>query len=243
MYENRFSTSKIKVFDQCKLQYKLKYVDKIKIEQPDTPDLVFGRMIHKVAEIYDPEKDNKEEIVKIVKEFPELPKEYKALIPQTYKNLLHSFFDKYGKYPAKTETEYNFQDDEVWIYGIVDRLIEQEDAYIAVDYKTSKTRGLDRHIFQLKFYTVLLSKNHDISPDKIRLMIYYPRIDEYDRTQFSNSEISLFEKELRRKIRKIQDNKKWNATQGFHCRWCPFFKTEYCPETNEEKHQSFQLYN
>ena len=65
----RYSTSKLKTFEACKLQYKNHYIDEIEI--PDiipSADTSFGSYIHKVAEIYNG-KNNKE-IASLIRSYP-----------------------------------------------------------------------------------------------------------------------------------------------------------------------------
>lgn len=226
----KYSVSKIKTFDSCSLKYKLHYIDKKWPEEEERDDTMFGQLVHKAFEIYDPEKDNKDEIVKLVRDYPTLSEEYKNLLPRAYKSLLE-FFDKYGKYPAEQELKLDYDMGNFRATGYVDRFIHTDKFHICVDYKTSKSAIIDYHIFQLKFYNLVLSKMYDINPKDIRMMVYFPRPNEEAKTMFSPIQMKRFEKELNNKILEIESNKKWNAAPGFHCKWCPFYNTEDCPET------------
>lgn len=229
----RYSVSKIKTYDMCKLKYKLHYIDKIWPEEEPTDDIIFGRLVHKAAEIYDVERDNRKEIVKLVKEFPKLGKDYKSMIGSTYKSVID--FLKRHTNPAKKELNLKFTFDNFSITGYVDRLIENDKTYTCIDYKTSRYATTKYHMFQLKFYNLLVSKNYDVNPSKIRMMLYFPRPDQEEKKLFSKRDIDLFEKELKDKVREIESNTDWSPTPGHHCKWCPFYKKKECPATYEEK--------
>lgn len=227
----KYSVSKIKTYDSCKLRYKLHYIDKIWPEdQIERDDTMFGSLVHKAFEIYDLQKDNRDEIVKLVRDYPKLSEEYKSFLSTAYRSLLE-FFDKYGKFPAEQELKLNYDMGNFIATGYVDRFIHTNNFHICVDYKTSRIPNIDYHIFQLKFYNLVLSKMYDIKPDKIRMMLFFPRPNEEAKTMFSTKQMQHFEKELNNKILEIESCRKWPASEGYHCRWCPFYDTELCPTT------------
>jgi RecB family exonuclease len=228
MKENTYSKSKIDTFKKCKLQYKLKYIDKIKLPQPHSDDLQFGGWIHKVLEDYDPDKNNLKEVVKYQRDYDIRGRDYKKAMPETFKNAVE-FTKKFWKYPRQAEERITYKDDSVNINGIVDLRMEQGDYLLVVDYKSSKSPNAQRHEYQMKMYAFMLSKIHDIPAEKIRCMIYYPRIDAYDRYQFSSGELKEFERELIGDIAKIElTTDSFPAEPGYHCRWCPYLDTGYC---------------
>lgn len=223
---NRYSSSKLKTFESCSLKYKNQYIDKISIEQPITPDTQFGLLVHKAAEIYNGK--NKKEIVKLVRKYA-LNEEYKNVLKHTLQNI-KLFYEKYNKIEAKVEQEIFYKND-IWLYGLVDRLMF--DPLISVDYKTSKSNNRDNHIFQMRLYTLILSKQFNEEPKNIKCIIYYPRIGEEDKIMFSNQEIDIFEKDIYSLINKIENNDRWTANKGYHCKWCGYYNTKYCPSTME----------
>lgn len=227
MEKESYSKSRIDTFKKCKKQYKYKYIDKIYLDQPHSDDLQFGHWIHKVLEDYNPDKGNEKEIVKLVRNYDIRDKTYIDVMPQTLKNAI-KFTKTYWKYARHTEEKIHWEDDEIRIGGIIDLRMEQKKHLFIVDYKSSRSSNAARHEYQMKMYTFMLSKIYSIPAEKIRVMVYYPRIDMYDRYQFSSGEIKLFEEELRQDIATIESNKKWNAEPGYHCRWCPYLNTEYC---------------
>ena len=223
----KYSSSRIKKYDSCPLQYKKHYLDKIRPKQPKTSDTEFGGFFHKAAEIYT--GGNNKEIVKLTRDY-ELNADYKRLIIPSLNNF-KQFYEKYDKFKTTTEQEWEWKTDDIWLMGIVDLLIETNKGLISVDYKTARSSNRDRHIFQMRLYNLIISKTLDVDPKEVKCIIYYPRPNIEDKFLFSNKEIQLFERDLRNKIDKIETTKVFESKEGYHCRWCPYFNTENCPST------------
>ncbi len=220
----RYSPSKLKTYEQCAFQYKCKYIDKITGIQPISYDINFGLMIHKMAEIYNGE--NKSELLPISKEF-KLNAEYKKYVLPTINNFF-GFFERYKQYEYETEKEYELKNDQYWLYGIIDRIMTRSKDIVVVDYKTAAYPNRDRYEFQMKFYSLMVSKIVDTEPKNIKTLIYFPRPNAEEKFAFSNGEINNFEKEIISTIKTIEDTTKWTACDGFHCKWCLYKKT-HCP--------------
>lgn len=218
----RFSASRLKLFNTCKLQFKYKYVDKLPEEREDTPDTFFGLLVHEVAEIYDGEK---KDAIPIVRKYNDkLNEEYKQALPQTLNNLF-KWYKKYKKYNSINEIELELKTEKYWLYGLVDKFFQ--DQKIFVDYKTARSANRERHIFQMKLYCLMISQLYEVQPKDVKCLIYYPRIDEEDKFMFSNSEIAMFEKHIIKLINEIEINEEWPPTKGYHCKWCGY--KDKCP--------------
>jgi len=191
--------------------------------QPVSYDINFGLMFHKMAEIYNGE--NKQDLIPVAKEYA-LNKEYKAHVVPAINNFF-AFFDKYKHYEYETEKEYELKTDQFWLYGIIDRIMQRAKDLVVVDYKTAAYANRSRHEFQMKFYSLMVSKITDIEPRDIKTLIYFPRPNVEEKFAFSNGEIAKFESEITTMIKKIEDNKKWEPSKGFHCRWCLY--KSLCP--------------
>lgn len=227
--ETRYSPSKLKTFEQCSLQYKYKYIDIITGIQPVSYDINFGLMFHKMAEIYNGE--NKKDLIPVAKEYA-LNKEYKAHVVPAINNFF-AFFDKYKHYEYETEKEYELKTDQYWLYGIIDRIMQRSKDLVVVDYKTAAYANRSRHEFQMKFYSLMVSKITGTEPRDIKTLIYFPRPNIEEKFAFSNGEIAKFESEIIAKIKMIEDNKKWEPCKGFHCRWCLY--KSLCPAYKSEE--------
>jgi len=140
---------------------------------------------------------------------------------------MFGWLEKYSQYPSVNEGELELKNDDYWLYGLADKLFLEHKMF--VDYKTAKVNMRDRHLFQMKLYNLILSKKWKCEPKEIKCIIYYPRIDEEDKILFSNNEIYLFEKELKKQIFDIETNKIWKPTESYFCRWCEYKESGHCP--------------
>lgn len=227
MRKNKYSKSKIDTFKKCKLQYKKKYIEKIKLPQPHSDDLQFGSWIHKCLEIYNPDTDNKIEVIKLFKHFDIRGKAYINAIPQTLRNAI-AYTKKNWKYPRENEQTITYEGEKITVTGIVDLKMEQKNGLVIVDYKSSKTANPWRHEYQMKMYTYMFMKIESLPAEKIHSVIYYPRIDDYNHYNFTTMDMKLFEQELMQDIVDIETTKVYPASPGYHCRWCPYLDTEHC---------------
>ncbi len=219
----RYSASGLKQYKACKLKYDLYYNQEIKIERPVTSDTVFGLLIHEIAENFDGK--NFKQILEIVnKHKPNLTPDFISLLPQTIDNMM-AWLKKHST-PSVNEAELELKTDEYWLYGLADKLFIEDKVF--VDYKTAKSNFRENHIFQMKLYNMILSKKWECDPKEIKCIIYYPRIDEEDKILFNNTEIKLFEKEIKNIILDIETNKTWKPTESYGCRWCEY-KEAHCP--------------
>ncbi len=227
----RYSPSRLKTFENCPLSFKLKYLDKIEIEQKVRFDAQFGSFIHKFLELFD--GTNAVELTKLVDEFKFSP-EFKEITPRTLKNAM-KFYKKYSHLKSEAEKEMEIEvDDGLHMHGIIDKIsYPSETSIIYTDYKTAKTANRDNHIFQMKFYNLMLSKILKLEPKDIKCMIYYPRIDIEDKFIFSNEEMKAFELVLRQKIKKVETETEFKANPGFLCKYCDYNNTKYCTVGNK----------
>ena len=224
---NRYSASRIKTFSGCNLKYKLTYVDKIESPPVFSPEAEFGSFFHKFAELYD--GTNFQTLVKLHREF-KLTEEYKQEVSKSFKHFIE-FFNKYKQFEYHTKKEYELKTDDLWVHGILDRVMFGQNKTILVDYKTSKLASSQYHLFQMKLYNYILSRNLDISPSQIKVIIYFPRPNQEEKLLFTDFQIDQFEKELIHKIDEIETCTDWKATESYGCKWCNFFNTKYCMKT------------
>jgi CRISPR/Cas system-associated exonuclease Cas4 (RecB family) len=228
----RYSKSRIETFHSCKLKFKYQYIDMIDTKTT-TDDSQFGSLIHKAFEIYNADDpDNWKKIVSLIKDYPLQSQEYRNLIPMVLRNMKR-FFSKYGEFPAEVEKTIEYKDDSIHTYGVIDRLMVNEDQIYVVDYKTSRYVSTKYHTLQIKLYVWMLWKLFQFPPEKVRVVMYYPRPASFDYVQLTTPEIEEFEKELYAEIQKIETNTDWTPKSGKHCTWCAFNKTDKCPITKE----------
>ena len=227
---NRYSPSRIHTFDTCPLKFKNHYIDHIEVEEPISYPAEFGSFIHAFAEHYD--GTNTKKLIKLVRDF-KFNNDYKDLIVPTLRNVRH-FLEKYSKYKFQPEQEFTYKKD-IWLYGIVDRIMVVGDKLIFVDYKTSKWASKDKHMFQMSFYNFMISKKYDRDPRDVMCIIYFPRPNAEEKIAFTKTKFQKFESDIHRKIEKIESNTDWPAKKNGLCGWCKYANTEYCPLETEKR--------
>jgi len=208
---NRYSPSRIQTFDQCKLKFKLHYLDKIEVPEPISYPANFGSFVHEFAEHFG--KKPIKELIKLQRNY-ELNEEYKQIIAPTLKNTI-KFLEKYDKYEFEPEQEFTYKNDRIWLYGIVDRIMHTNDGVTFVDYKTAKFPNREKYMFQMSFYNFMIAKKYDKDPKDVKCII--------------------FEAGIYRKIEQIETNTNWEYTKSGLCPWCKYANTEHCPIKVEKR--------
>lgn len=154
----RYSHSKVSTFENCPYQYKLRYVDKIEVDIPNTIEAFMGGIVHKVFEkIYNMKKEGaipslielmnfykiswneeySDKILIVKKEFNAqdyLKKGWK-FISDYYKK--HHPFDKIDIIGIETEEIMTLPDGSEWHIRIDKLGKDSEGNYYVCDYKTS----------------------------------------------------------------------------------------------------------
>lgn len=222
---NRYSPSRIQTYDTCHLKYKNHYIDHIEVEEPISYPAQFGSFVHEFAELYD--GTNKKELIKLMRNY-KINDEYKQLTAHTLKNII-KFLKKYEKYEFEPEQTFEYKNDRIWLYGIVDRIMFQTDKIVFVDYKTSKHASKEKHLFQMSFYNFMISKKQSIDPRDVMCIIYFPRPNTEEKITFTKTKMQKFESDLYRKIEEIESNNDWKAKKNGLCGWCKYANTKYCP--------------
>jgi CRISPR/Cas system-associated exonuclease Cas4 (RecB family) len=220
-----FSKSRIGCYKACPKHYELQYVRQITAEEPHNDDVQYGSWIHKVLELYNPELGNEKQVARLFRDFDIRSKPFRDSMPETFKNAIN-FTKDFWKYPRHTEENITYQDDNVSIRGVIDLRLERKDGeMMIVDYKSAKAPAKERHAYQMKMYAFMVSEAYNIKPEKLKLMIYYPRINSYDYYTYNQIHINGFKDELYHDIEKIEESKikkHFETTPGFHCKWCSY---------------------
>ncbi len=199
-----YSATKIAVFNQCPLKYDLIYnkglsklQTRLKIErtfefnpsedaiEENIPANVFGSLVHKILEEEIPEESIDETISKFIVEalydenkLIDFKKEVKSVVGKFYSSDKYAELKKRVKY--KNEFEIYSRRKDFFLYGIIDKLIIENNKAIIVDYKTDKLGALTpaeklvHYELQLLFYAFLISRHFD-SLKEIELALVFVR--------------------------------------------------------------------
>ena len=210
------SVSRRQTWGDCQQKYKYRYHLKLKSKEPVQPYFIYGKVLHKIAEVYVQEQGKKpiEEIAKeclqgkiLVEEGqigpPILEKEYLKKMPAQMSNL-KQFNDRIG-YDGLLEWPFKFDlqpPDNHFIVGFIDRLIIRGDKYFIVDYKTTKkgfwrkNANTIRTDLQLRCYARVVQREFNAKPENIRAALYYLDGGDLIGTRFSEHSLITAEQEL-----------------------------------------------
>jgi len=244
------SATKISMYNQCPVKYELtyelgyttiydmikKYRNQYEFNLKEDDEIKFysdvkGRIIHSVLK-ENATIDNLENLIeKAINEESIKEEELKIKLKEKIFEELKKFCssDEY-KYllnsKSKNEIEIYCEEGKHYLYGIIDKLIFENDKLIIVDYKTDNikqeeiNKRAEEYFIQLKFYAYILKKyfmEYDKFVMKI-IFINYP--DDSVQKEIGDEELKLFGIELNEFIdRMITGNFNPNLN---HCKKCHF---------------------
>lgn len=141
-----------------------------------------------------------------------------------YRSKIFGLISSYKNF--KNEFEVYCEEGDHYLYGIIDKLIIENDRLIIIDYKTDNitreqlsSRAAD-YLPQLKFYAYILSKLYgDYKRFELRL-VFLKQTDDPFVKEISQDELKTFGKELEISIRNIYSNK--FEPNLNHCSKCHF---------------------
>jgi hypothetical protein len=245
------SVSRGKSYKQCPYYYKLKYHDKIPNPGEEQFYFVYGKIVHKIAEVHVAEKGERPllEVANDVlygkieiengKKAPSLPLEYKKRMPLHIKAI-----EKLNKtIGCDGITEHYFKYDldppnKKFVTGVIDRIILRNEKAWIIDYKTTKkgpfreNKKTIKYDPQLRIYCRVIQKEFNIKPENIKAALYYLEDQQILSSSYDEDSLVLIENELLDVYNKIYKHDPKNAigSTGNHCNRCeyknicPFFK-------------------
>lgn len=237
------SVSRYQVWDLCKAQYKYKYHLKLETGAEEPFYFAYGKIIHKIAQEYvgargeqlisevaEDVLNGKIELEKGVKAPPLLP-EYQRKFPEHLNNI-KKLTDKLG---FDGELEYNFRYDMAppfgkYVLGFIDRLIQKDDQFWIIDYKTTKQgwwrKGPNEVVsdLQLRCYARVVQRVFGANAENIKAALYYLEGGELVGANFSEQSLLSVEKDLLQAYIEIENTppEKAHGNVGKHCARCDF---------------------
>ena len=243
MFINKVSPSKIKVYDECKLKYKFKYIDYLREKETNTDALQFGSYIHKIFEdgVTATEEDQLLEISEILRSHYTFDKAREKLIEKCIKNFFNFNNSLSGCEQISTEQSFAIELNQGYaLNGIIDRVVRSEDGnYLVIDYKTSKRPSTKRDLIkdpQMLLYAYAISRLYTVPIHSITLAHYYPHLDKLVHIKFSEPHVLMYMKKLTQKIWEIRKKKKneFFPQVNQFCDWCGY--KDMCPKQNPTTH-------
>ena len=239
MFINTISESKSKIFKECQLKYRYRYVDRFKEESKNTDALHFGSYIHKIFEDgYQATTLNDLTVIaQRVKKDYSFSESYAPKTTKCIENFLR--FNASLAETVATEMVYEVvydEEKEIKLNGVIDRIIKgKEGGYLVIDYKTSKRELSEIDLYQdrqMMGYAYAVHKKLKVPFADIVVAHYYPVTNNFVTCKYSPSQIRHYLKEKVDQIWKIRKMKKdeFCAMQNQFCNWCGY--KDICPEFN-----------
>ncbi len=245
-----YSHSRLGTFQQCKYKYKLQYVDRVKVDIPDTVETFMGSRVHEALEklykdLQYQKINSKEDLIKfyemtwdeqwedtiIVAKKEYTPENYKEM----GKKFISEYYDHYKPFNhLKTiglETEDRMELDDGNQYHIrIDRLAcDKEGNYYVMDYKTNsklKAQGELDEDRQLAMYSLWV-KNNFADCKLVKLVWFFLAFDKELVSERSDEQLAELKKSTEELIKEIEANQEWPTTVTALCGWCKY--KSMCP--------------
>ncbi len=255
-----YSHSKLTCFEDCKLKYKFKYVDKEDIELPEAISLFLGKRVHEVFEklyrdLLKEKLDTVDELIdfyndlwdktwhKDVKMDPGFKQEH-------YKKQGERFIRDYYKtyHPFNqgriigVETEYKLElKPDYWYHVRIDLLLEKSKGHYEIhDYKTYSKMPVQSKLEedrQLALYSIWVRENFK-DAKKVKLVWHLVVFDKELTTERTVSELKELKKEILGVISQVEKEKKFEPTVSGLCNWCEY--QQICPAW-KHKYKTMEL--
>ncbi len=250
-----YSNSRLGTYENCPQQYKLSYLDKIKLpEEQEGIEAFLGSRVHDSLEkLYKDLRYTK------VASLGELIGYYKSLWDNNWHDNVAIVKKQYSKdhyfntgidalvnyykryYPfnhAKTlATEYrlSFKIEDYPIQGYIDRLDCSKDGIYEVhDYKTSGSLPTQDYLDndrQLALYQIGVKEIYKDAKD-VRLIWHYLVFDKEITSTRTDAQLKDLKKEVVSLIKTIETDTVYEPRESNLCDWCGYY--EYCPAKKHE---------
>lgn len=201
-----------KTYARCPLMYKFKYVDKIAMPQLASW-FEKGKKIHALANYYLKGQD-------ITKLEQNLNYEEKEIFEKLKSN---PYFQK--KY---VNSEYNLSArlDEYWISGRLDALMQDENGYYILDYKTGAAPKNPKYDFQTMFYLSILNVflGEKIAPEKLNFIYIDLKNNQNVVINFNSALKNEYKDIILNTCEKISNDTSYISKRDERCAFCEYSK-------------------
>jgi putative RecB family exonuclease len=254
----QYSHSKLSTFEQCKLRYKFKYIDKIKPPIEKTIEAHLGSSVHNALEWLYKEilKNNIPELDQVIEKYTEewqrdykedfliVKKEFKA---EDYFNkgvkFLIDYYLKHQPFKDGTiemekqvfvELEPNYPHT---IVGYIDRLVYNEETqeYEIHDYKTANNIPPKDKIEsdrQLALYSIAIKQIYG-EDKKVKLTWHYLNHNMRIDSRRTDKQLSELKQDIINLIKEIEETTEFPPNESILCNWCEY--KEICPLFSKQK--------
>ncbi len=254
-----YSHSKLSTFEQCKLKYKFRYIDKIipKIEKSIEAHL--GSSVHSTLEwFYNKLKSHEgnsfPEVDDLIKKYAEIWKEEfnpKMVIVKPGKTHedyfnkgIHFLLDYYFQNKPFDDNTIDIEkkiyidlDENTKLVGFIDRLVHdlERDTLEIHDYKTSNSQPRHNHgeqDRQLALYSIAIKEK--FGEDKpVKLIWHFLAHNQKVVSKRTNEQLKQLKKETLELIKEIESTTHFPPNKSVLCDWCEY--KDICPAWNNSE--------
>jgi len=252
-----YSHSRISTFENCPYQYKLKYIDKIKVDTPTTIECFMGDLVHQTFEKLYKDKKFKKLVSKamLLKFYKDLwAKEYsedilvakadQGLTAENYKKMglqyISDYYDKFKPFDQltilglETTDRMTLPDGNQWHVRIDKLACDDEGNYYVCDYKTNsrmkdqEEADADR---QLALYSIWV-KDKFKDAKSVKLIWHMLAFNKDAVSERTNEQLEKLQQDVCNKIKEIESATEFPRKQSGLCNYCIY--KSICPSFKHE---------
>ncbi len=249
-----YSHSRLSLFGDCRLRYRLKYVDRVKRDLEGVEAFVGSRVHEALEALYRDVMMGRAPTVEslledyrrrwdegwhdgiVVADARYGPGEYRAVGEDCLRRYHARHFPFRGDQTLGVETRVGLDlPNGARLEGYADRIARDPDGWIAIhDYKTSGRLPTQADVDQdrqLALYQAALETMWPGAPG-VRLVWHYLRFDERLVSTRSREQIAALLRDTARLVDTVESEREWKPTVTPLCTWCPYW--DLCPEKKHE---------
>jgi len=253
-----YSHSRVSTYENCPYQYKLRYIDKVKVDVPTTIECFMGDMVHQTLEFLYKNKKFKKRVAKniLIKFYRDLwEKNYSDDIlvvkadkenvkAENYRKMGEKFisdyydrmkpFDQLTILGLETTDRMTLPDGNQWHIRIDKFACDSEGNYYVCDYKTNarmkdqEEADSDR---QLALYSVWV-KDKFKDAKSVKLIWHMLAFNKDAVSERTDEQLQKLQQEVCERIKEIENAKEFPRNQTALCDYCVY--KEICPSFKHE---------
>jgi len=252
-----YSHSRVSTYENCPYQYKLKYIDKIKVDVPTTIEAFMGSLVHETLEKLYKDKKFKKRVSKAmllkfykdlwIKEYSDdilVAKADQGLTSENYKKMglkfIEDYYDKHKPFDQltilglETTDRMTLPDGNQWHVRIDKLACDDEDNYYVCDYKTNarmkdqEEADADR---QLALYSIWV-KDKFKDAKSVKLIWHMLAFNKDAVSERSDEQLEKLQQGVCDKIKEIESATEFPRKQTGLCNYCIY--KNICPSFKHE---------
>jgi len=250
-----YSHSRVSCFENCPYQYKLKYIDRIKVDVPTTIEMFMGSRVHDALEdLYKRKKFkqrvSKESLIKFYRELwarkfsDDILIVKKHLTAKNYfkmgEKFISDYYDKYKPFEQmtilglETKDRMTLPDGNQW-HIMIDKLgCDDKGNYFVCDYKTNarmKDQDEADEDRQLAMYSIWVKDKFD-DVKSVKLIWHMLAFGKDAVSERSDEQLKKLQDDICKVIKKMETATEFPRKQSGLCNYCVY--KEMCPSFKHE---------